>query len=192
MKRSELEAAIIVATEIVRQDSVLVIGSQSILGSFTEEELPAITTFSVEVDIAPLKDDAAETVATLLDGQAGEMSEFHAANGFYIQGVGPRTAVLPYGWRKRLVSVVPPGAPSSTGLCLDPVDLCVAKLVAGREKDALFVDALIAAALVSPKDIRDRIGLLESGTPQRDGHTIDAAFRARLRRWVEAAASRHS
>ena len=82
MKRSELAIAIRTATEIICQDEVLVIGSQSILGSFDESELPAIATFSVEVDIAPLHDDSEETAATLLDGQAGEWSDFHEAHGF--------------------------------------------------------------------------------------------------------------
>lgn len=190
MKRSELEVAITTATEIIRQDKVLVIGSQSILGTYNESQLPAIATFSEEVDIAPLKDDENETAATLLDGQAGEFSDFHSKNGFYIQGVGTRTAILPSGWKTRLVPVVPPGFPSTTGLCLDPVDLCVAKLIAGREKDTIFVDALIGAGLISPKTLRDRIGLLADGRPQSDGHTIDGAFRAHLRRWTEAAAAR--
>lgn len=53
-RRSELEHAIRAATEIIRQDAVVIIGSQAILGSFTEEELPTATTLSVEVDISPL------------------------------------------------------------------------------------------------------------------------------------------
>lgn len=80
MNRAELNKAIIYATEIVRQDEVYIIGSQSILGSFGEEELPADVTLSNEVDIAPVKDDPEETAATLLDGQIGELSDFHAEN----------------------------------------------------------------------------------------------------------------
>lgn len=191
MKRSELAIAIKAATEIVRQDQVLVIGSQSILGSFDENELPAIATFSIEIDIAPLHDDGDETVATLLDGQAGEWSNFHETHGFYIQGVGSRTAILPQGWKTRLVSVVPPGAPQRVGLCLDPVDLCVAKLVANREKDLVFVDALIGASLVAAAGLRARIALLEDGEPQHDGPVINAALRVRLTAWVDYSAKKH-
>jgi hypothetical protein len=191
MKRVELELAIRVATEIVRQDRVLIVGSQSILGSYSEDELPANATFSNEVDIAPLLDDEQETAASLLDGQAGEWSSFHDSNGFYIQGVGRRTAVLPRGWKDRLVEVAPPGAPNSIGLCLDPVDLCVAKLVAGREKDGPFVDSLIGAGLVDPRKLHARIGLVDDGQPQKDGPVIDEAFRRRLTSWVDAAARRH-
>lgn len=192
MRRVDLELAIKVATEIVHQDRVLIIGSQSILGSFDEYELPPTATLSDEVDIAPIADDEQETVATLLDGQAGEWSSFHDANGFYIQGVGTRTAVLPRGWKGRLVEVRPPGYPDSIGLCLDPIDLCVAKLVAGREKDWPFVDSLIGAGLVSPTQLRDRFRLLDDGQSQLDGPMIDDAFRDRLRSWAEAAKERHA
>lgn len=191
MKRADLELAIRVATEIVRQDKVLIIGSQSILGSYHQDELPAIATMSNEVDIAPLFDDEFESAATLLDGQAGEWSSFHDANGFYIQGVGKRTAILPGGWRDRLVEVKAAGNPNSIGLCLDPVDLCVAKLVAGREKDLPFVNSLIAAGLVSPAQLIDRIGMLADGKSQHDGPTIDDAFRQRLRDWTHAAEARN-
>ena len=161
MNRAELNKAIIYATEIVRQDEVYIIGSQSILGSFDEEELPADVTLSNEVDIAPVADDPDETAATLLDGQIGELSEFHAENGFYIQGVGKRTANLPQGWKARLVPVRPPGHPKSVGLCLEPHDLCAAKLLANREKDRAFVTSLLEAGLVNAKTIRARIDALD-------------------------------
>lgn len=64
MRRSELEHAILSATEIIRQDAVFIIGSQAILGSFTEDELPAEATVSAEVDIGPLKDDDAQSLST--------------------------------------------------------------------------------------------------------------------------------
>ena len=139
MRRSELEHAIRAATEIIRQEAVFIIGSQAILGSFTEDELPAEAMLSEEVDIAPLKDDDAQSVATELDAAIGEMSQFHETHGFYVQGVGQDTAVLPAGWTDRLVKVKNASTNDRTGLCLEPHDLCVAKLIAGRMKDHLFV-----------------------------------------------------
>lgn len=44
-----------------------------------------------------------------------------------------------------------------TGLCLDPADLCVAKLCAGREKDRAFVDAVFRAHLVDRSTVRERL-----------------------------------
>ena len=160
MKRAELELAIAAATRIVAQDRVLIIGSQAILGSFDEHQLPGRAIESREVDIASLDDDQAESLATRLDALAGEWSEFDQKHGFYIQGVSVRAAYLPDGWMDRLVEVVPPTRPESTGLCLDPHDLCAAKLARNDEKDREFVGALVSAGLVDPGLIAERVELI--------------------------------
>ena len=96
---------------------------------------------SIEVDILPIADSADETarLADLIEGVAGEFSQFEELHGFSIDRVDLRTAVLPEGWRDRLVKVqnantaAPAGEPRFTGWCLDKEDLCVAKLAAFRD-----------------------------------------------------------
>lgn len=177
MKREDLLLAVRRATEITRGNEVYVICSQAILGSFDESQLPAAATLSAEVDFVPLADDSDESLATLIDGQIGEWSEFHAANGFYIQGAGRRTAILPRGWRSRLVPISGADAPDAVGLCLEPHDLCVAKLVAHREKDIVFVTALIEAEIIDPTTLVSRIDLL-------DDVDVAEASKARARQWA--------
>ncbi|MGQ0623166.1 MAG: hypothetical protein ACT4PP_00685 [Sporichthyaceae bacterium] len=107
MRRDQLEHAIRTACQIIGQSSVLVVGSQSILGTFSEDELPADATMSIEVDILPIADDNDETarLADLIEGVAGEFSPFEELHGFSIDGVDLETSVLPAGWRERLVKV---------------------------------------------------------------------------------------
>jgi hypothetical protein len=166
MRRVELEHAIRAATEIIAQDSIIVIGSQSILGTYTEDELPEQATQSVEVDMAPLNDDDAASLSTKLDGAIGELSMFHQTHGYYVQGVGRDTAVLPEGWENRLVAVSGPNTNGRTGLCLDAHDLCLAKLVAHREKDLIFVGALIEAGLIDPTVLADRVEHMPTADPR--------------------------
>jgi hypothetical protein len=64
--REELEEAIRHATRVIRQREVLIVGSQAILGSYDEAQLPERATLSEEVDIAPVTDDEDYTLA---DGQ---------------------------------------------------------------------------------------------------------------------------
>ena len=78
--------------------AVLVIGSQSVLGSFADGDLPLEATSSMEADIA-FFDDPADAKADQVDGAIGELSAFHETFGYYAQGVGVSTAVLPEGWR---------------------------------------------------------------------------------------------
>lgn len=161
MKRAELEHAIRASTAIINQDSVIVIGSQAILGSFHEDDLPVIVTMSNEVDTCPLHDDDKETLATELDAAIGEFSQFHETHQFYVQGVGRHTAILPVGWVERLVPVSNDNTNGFTGLCLEPHDLCAAKLMANREKDRVFVGALLDASLVDTKIIDERLAMTD-------------------------------
>jgi hypothetical protein len=155
MRRDQLEHAIRTACQIIQQPEVIVVGSQAILGTYDESQLPAAATMSIEVDILPIADSNEETarLADLIEGVAGEFSSFEELHGFSIDGVDLDTAVLPDGWRDRLVRVqnantaAPTGEPRFTGWCLDKEDLCVAKLIAFREKDLNFVGSLLEDGL---------------------------------------------
>lgn len=170
MRRDQLEHAIRTACQILQQPEVIVVGSQAILGTYDDSQLPAEATMSIEVDILPIADTDAESarLADLIEGVAGELSPFEELHGFSIDGVDPQTAVLPEGWRDRLVKVqnantaAPHGQPRFTGLCLDKEDLCAAKLIAFREKDRNFVSALIEARLVDRDVIVTRLSAVSS------------------------------
>jgi hypothetical protein len=56
MRRSQLEHAIRTACQIIGKPAVIVVGSQSILGTFREDQLPAEATMSAEIDILPIAD----------------------------------------------------------------------------------------------------------------------------------------
>ncbi len=165
MNRDELGRAIKAACANLDEPRVIVLGSQSILGSFDTDELPPATFLSREVDILPLSGitdpSSVEDKLLMLDSRLGEDSPFHTSFGFYVEGIHKDVVVLPKRWGSRLVHFVVDDDASilygRTGLCLDPVDLCVSKTIAGREKDREFVSALVAAALVSVADIGARI-----------------------------------
>ena len=184
MRREQLEHAIRTACQIIEQPEVIVVGSQSILGTYDERQLPPAATMSIEVDILPLADTNEETarLADLIEGVAGEFSTFEQLHGFSIDGVDLTTSVLPKGWRDRLVRVQnantapPTGEPRFTGWCLDKEDLCVAKLIAFREKDRNFVGALLDDHLVDGDEVARRLG---------DVATLHQAAAERARSWLE-------
>lgn len=180
MRRDQLEYAIRTACQIIGKPEVIVIGSQAILGTFREEQLPADATMSIEVDILPIARDNDETarVADLIEGVADEFSPFEQLHGFSIDGVDLTTSALPAGWRDRLVKVqnantaALDGGPQYTGWCLDKEDLCVAKLCAFREKDQNFVAALVHSSLVDRETILTRLATVDEryrGAAERAG-----------------------
>jgi hypothetical protein len=177
VRREQLEHVLRAASTIAQDPDMLVIGSQSVLGAIPEHRLPEEATASVEVDIA-FFDDASETKADLVDGAIGELSQFHETFGYYAQGVSVSTAVLPEGWRGRVVVVETTSTAPGRGYCLDPHDCVVSKLVAGREKDFAFADALARERLIDPAVVGTRAETI-------DLHPVVAA---RIRAWVD----RHS
>ncbi|RHW25009.1 hypothetical protein D0Z08_21445 [Nocardioides immobilis] len=53
MRRDQLEHAIRTACQIIQQPEVIVVGSQAVLGTYDESQLPAAA-MSIEVDKLPI------------------------------------------------------------------------------------------------------------------------------------------
>ena len=166
MRRDQLEHLIRASGHVLETDEVIVIGSQAILAS-VPSGLPQEAIRSIEADILPI-DDPDETKADLIDGLLGEASTFQETHGIYAQGVGQHTARLPLGWRDRLIPVCNENTDGITGWCLDRYDLCVSKLLAGRPKDIQFCRALIAAAVVEPTTLLERLAQCDPTTEDQE------------------------
>lgn len=54
MRRDQLDHAIRAACQIIGHEAVIIVGSQAILGTYSETQLPDEATMSVEVDILPI------------------------------------------------------------------------------------------------------------------------------------------
>jgi len=168
MTREQLEHIIRAAGSITGEQRLIIIGSQSILGSFPDA--PEALRVSMEADAFPEGDPSKWE---LIDGCIGELSPFHETFGYYAHGVEPETALLPKNWHARLVPVFSPATYGCTGLCLSPADLAISKLLAGREKDFAFVQTMLAEKLVSLTDIRLLADELDNDAQLRLSHALD-------------------
>lgn len=167
MRREQLEHVLRAACSIVDTDTALVIGSQAILASFADDVLPPAAARSIEVDLA-FFDDPGDEKSDLVDAAIGELSQFHETFGYYAQGVSVTTAVLPDGWRERLVRFPTAASAPGVALCLEPHDLAASKLVAYREKDVEFVAAMVAAGLIDPDTLVGRVEALPIDDQKRN------------------------
>ncbi|MGB3184501.1 MAG: hypothetical protein WBB15_01395 [Ornithinimicrobium sp.] len=147
MKRDHLAHILRAAAVVADDNEVIVVGRQAILGSYDEDDLPEPAHASIKADVF-FDHDPELHKSDMVDGVLGEDSAFHEMNGYYAQGVDVTTATLPDGWREPAVAYSPAAANGATGLCLEPHDLVLSKLVAGRMKDFEFVVALLDADLV--------------------------------------------
>jgi hypothetical protein len=166
VKRTEFEHAVRAAAAVLGVDELLVIGSQALHGS-VESDLPDEALRSVEVDVAALEDPEGRK-ADLIDGAIGEASMFHATFGYYAQGVKAVTAVLPKGWQERLVQFQTAGTRDVIAWCLEPHDLWISKMIAGRPKDLEFGQALVEGGIVDPSELVSRLENVDVQEPVRN------------------------
>jgi hypothetical protein len=152
MTRRQLEHIIRAAAATADVREIVVVGSQAILGE--HPDAPPELTESIEADVFPKEDPARSIV---IDGAIGELSAFHVTFGYFAHGVDETTAILPDGWRDRLVRVESPSTMGAIGWCLEAHDLAVSKIAAGREKDWAYVAAMIRRGMVSSGVILERL-----------------------------------
>lgn len=173
--REELEHIIRASAGITNQYEFVIVGSQSLLGAVPYPE--AVFTVSMEADIYPLQ---APELADAIDGAIGEGSPFHQTFGYYAQGVGPETAVLPTNWMQRLHRIQNRNTHDRVGYCLDVCDLFLSKAVAGREKDRVFCMALLQYGYVTVEQVLEAVPAMPIGAAQA------RVLRAAIRRWARA------
>jgi hypothetical protein len=141
--RAQLEHIIRAAGTIADDDDIVVIGSQAILGEFPNAPVELLV--SNEADVYPR---AQSERSDLIDATIGEGSPFQREFGYYAHGVDEATAVLPDGWRDRLILITGENTRFVRGWCLEVHDLAIAKYVAWREKDREFTAALARHKMV--------------------------------------------
>jgi hypothetical protein len=171
VNRQQLEHIIRASGMIADVDDLVVIGSQAILGQFPDG--PAELLVSNTADVFPR--DHPE-LSDLIDGSIGEGSPFDHSFGYYAHGVDETIAILPEGWRDRLILVSGENTKFIRGWCLEVHDLAISKYVAGREKDRDFTRALANHGMISCDVLRERL----AATPVPD------ALRARIAARIEA------
>lgn len=171
MRRDQLEHAIRAVSDLTATRAMIIIGSQAILGQFPDA--PESLRQSIEIDIIPIEDPSA---TDRISGVMGELSQFHATHGFYVDAVRLETARLPSGWRERLFAVQGPNTRFAVGHCLDVGDIAASKLMAFREKDRSYVRVLLVHRLVDGALLLERLATVEASEEER-AHRL---------RWVRA------
>lgn len=166
MKRSEFDHTVRAAAAVLGENEILVIGSQA-LHAAGIDPFPPEAERSVEADVAPLH-DADEAKADLIDGSIGEASMFHQSFGYFAQGVSASTAILPDGWRDRLVRYQTPDTNGVVALCPEIHDLWLSKAAALRPKDVEFCTALLERNLVDRDTLRERLARMPVPPERRE------------------------
>jgi hypothetical protein len=143
MKKQQLDHVLRAAGRITGEKQFVIIGSQSLHGKYPD--LADDIGSSAEVDLIAKRDPGGTEWLNAI----GQDSPFHEQFGYYADPVDETPAILPKGWKSRLVNLPAGNTEGVTELCLDPHDLAIAKYVAGREKVRIFTRELAARGIVA-------------------------------------------
>lgn len=153
MKKSEVEHVLRAAGRIVGETQFIIIGSQSIHAKYPDCFSGAA--ISAEVDIiAKNKPDRTELLNVI-----GVDSPFHEMYGYYADPVDEKTAMLPKGWKGRLVNLKVDDTEGVAGLCLEPHDLLISKYYARREKDIAFNREVVGSGLIDKGHLLELVSM---------------------------------
>jgi hypothetical protein len=173
MKKQQLDHILRAAGSITGQKHFVIVGSQALHGKYPN--LADSIVMSAEVDLfAPKQPEATELL-----NEIGVDSPFHVTYGFYADPVDEAAAILPKGWKGRLVNLPAGDTGGVRGLCLEPHDLAISKYAvrpAPRDKDKTFTRELARRGLVDRKKL---LALLEQ-TP------VSAEIKQRIRGYIES------
>lgn len=117
-----------------------------------------------------MSDEEAERISDILEN-IGHHSAFDDTYGYYVDGVGPHTAVLPVDWNMRSKEYHSPATNGVVAVVPHPDDIAISKLCAGREKDLDWVAAGQASGLIDLDTVTARVEKLPD-RPEADRRRI--------------------
>jgi hypothetical protein len=150
-----------------------VIGSAAILAVLPEPPEGPLTR-TRDIDVIPPGSD--EILINRISFVLGEASDFDAQYGYHAQGVAQSTAEFaPNDWLTRAIPVRVSGF---TAWCMEPNDLVISKLGAGRPKDLEFARAAVDLGLVVKSALWNRLGSVSASAEVLDliRRRIEALF----------------
>ena len=162
MNRAALEHLLRAAAALTGESTFYVVGSAAIIPSLPGGmAIPDVVVRSREADLIPAS--GSTRAIDLIDGALGQDSTFDGTFGYYADGVEFSTvSYAPDGWIDRVVRLSSEATQDTVGLCMEPHDLAIAKLCAGRDKDLEFVRALLETSVLEADVLVERLGKVQA------------------------------
>ena len=142
---------------IAPEETPIIVGSQA--AHAVARFLPEIVQQSIECDFLFASGKTETRVE--VNKKLGVFSSYQLEHGFYADALGLATVVLPTGWRERLQPLADENG-KVIAFCAEIHDVAVSKLIAGREKDFLFLKEAFLREYISIDGFLERAKLIGS------------------------------
>lgn len=159
MRKSDLFELVRQIAEIAPEDTPIIVGSQAV--HIITELPPEIVQKSIECDFL-FTGGKSETRAAV-NKKFGVFSQFQLEHGFYADALGLATVVLPTGWEQRLQPLIDENG-QTIAYCVEVHDIAVSKLIAGREKDFLFLKETFRRDYLDIEVFVERLSLMKEAS----------------------------
>jgi hypothetical protein len=156
VRKSDLFELIRQIAELVPGETPIIVGSQAVHA--VTDSLPEIVQRSIECDFLLTGGKTESRIK--INKKLGVFSEFQIEHGFYADALGLATVVLPTGWRERLQPLTDDDR-NEIAFYAEIHDIAVSKLIAGREKDFLFLKEAFIREFITPEVFIERLRLME-------------------------------
>ena len=181
MDREKVEHILRAAGHATGHKAFVVIGSAAIF--LWRDDVPEAMAMSREADIFAdgVAAEIVDSISDDLDAILGQASSFDATFGYYCDGVGEETAILPRDWRSRAKTYASPATDGVVAIVPDPNDLALAKLCAGREKDMDWLAWAVSDGLFQVETVRARFEQLPTERLAGGWEVLEARLSVLLR-----------
>ena len=136
----------------------IIVGSQAV--HVITNFVPETVRQSIECDFL-LTGDGKSEIRAAINKKLGVFSPFQIEHGFYADALGLATVILPTGWRERLQTLEDENG-NVIAYVAEIHDIAVSKLIAGREKDFLFLKEAFLREYISIDEFLERSRLIRS------------------------------
>ena len=150
LRRANIDHILRAAAALSGHQRFVMVGTGAVIA--TARHIPAAMMLTREIDIYADGSADPEAISDLIDASIGHDLLFDRTFGYYGDGVGPRTAIMPEDWRRRAIEYRTP-AGEATALCPSAEDVAIAKLCAWREKDQSWLREALRARIAAPDQI---------------------------------------
>ncbi len=157
MRKSNLFELIREINATISNEKPIIVGSQAV--HLVTNFPPDIVQQSIECDF--LFTSGKSEIRAEVNKKFGVFSQFQIEHGFYADALGLATVILPIGWQERLQSLRN-NNDEIIAYVADITDVAVSKLIAGREKDFIFINDLLLQEILEIEVFAERIYLVRN------------------------------
>lgn len=158
MRREKVEHILRAAGAVTGKKEFVLIGSAAVVA--WGANLPEVMAISRDVDLFAYDEPDQEAISAQLDGSLGQASPFDAEFGYYCDGVGAETAILPLDWQARAMRFANANTGGVTAIVPEPNDIAISKLCAWRPKDIAWLHAAASHRIIDLPTMRKRLANL--------------------------------